>query len=123
MSNRCSTSTCLNGNCPGCKNGVLFCEDPRCFPNCQDCNTNTASNSNWILITVILILLGILLLLAVVVGFGWFTDRKKAMEPKELTVNKHIHTVTPPPIIVSSPTPVVNVNPMSVQTYSQPSGI
>ena len=110
MSNPCAALSCLNGNCPGCKNGTLYCEDPRCYPNCSGCNTKPPSSSNWILITLILILLGILLILALVVGFGWFQDRKKASEPKKVTVNKHIHTMVPPPISVSSPAPVININ-------------
>lgn len=25
---------CLNGNCIGCKDGAVWCQDPRCAPNC-----------------------------------------------------------------------------------------
>ena len=95
-----------NPNGPGCRNGQLYCNDPRCYPNCTNCNTSSGGNSNWVLVTVILILLGILLILAFVIGFGWYKDRKKAGEPKNITVNRHVHTNVPPPIVVQSPAPV-----------------
>lgn len=25
---------CPGGNCPGCQEGEIWCQDPRCFPNC-----------------------------------------------------------------------------------------
>ena len=74
MSSYCLSNLCLNGNCPGCKNGVQFCEDPRCFPNCPNCvtsgptSTSSSVNNSWgwwvylIIIIVILILLVFLFL-------------------------------------------------------------
>ena len=103
MSNPCAASTCLNGNCSGCKNGVLYCEDPRCYPNCSNCNTPVPSNSNWMLVMIILILLGILLIMSFVIGYDLYWSKKKASEPKNLTVNKHVHSINPTPIVVSSP--------------------
>lgn len=110
MSNPCIASTCLNGNCPGCKGSQPFCNDPRCFPNCPGCTTSEPNNSNWILVTIILVLMGFLLVLGFIIGYSWYNDRKKASEPKSLTVNKHVHTVNPvvpvatsPSITVSSP--------------------
>lgn len=104
MSNPCLASTCLNGNCPGCRNFVQDCSDPRCFPNCPNCpNSTTSNNSNWHIVTIILVLLAILLVLSFIIGYSWYKDRKKASEPKRVTVNKHMHTVVPPPIVVTSP--------------------
>lgn len=37
MSARCQNSTCEEGNCVGCREGLLWCEDPRCHPNCINC--------------------------------------------------------------------------------------
>jgi hypothetical protein len=34
---RCSAANCLNGNCQGCRNGTIYCNDPRCYPNCPEC--------------------------------------------------------------------------------------
>ena len=109
MTERCQSSDCQSGNCPGCRNSSLFCEDPRCYPNCQGCDTKLPGQSNWWLVVIILVLLGLFLILALAVGFGWFRDRKKAAEPKQLTINKHMHTVVPPSIVVQSPAPTVNV--------------
>jgi hypothetical protein len=104
--NPCDPSVCPGGNCIGCSNGQLNCNDPRCYPNCKNCNTKTSS-SNWIIVTIILVLLGVLLVMAFIVGFDLYKKGKKAAEPKKITVNKHIHTVKQAPIVVSSPPPIV----------------
>lgn len=118
MSTRCTLSTCVNGNCPGCRNGALYCNDPRCYPNCTDCNTST-SNTTWILTLVILILLVILLILGFAVGFGWFKDRKKASEPKNITVHRHVHNNIPAPVVVkSSPPPITIKSTPSISSIS-----
>ena len=140
MSNPCLASTCLNGNCAGCRSGTIWCDDPRCFPNCANC-PNTSSNNNSWLITIILVLLGVLLVIGFIIGYSWYKDRKKASEPKRVTVNKHNHTIVPAPIVVTSvaspapsaPFPVasvvtpvvpvaancgVNVTPSETLTYS-----
>lgn len=108
MSNRCAdTSNCPDGNCEGCKNGEIFPDDPRCYPDCPDAKVTTSSG-NWIIITIILILLGALLVMAFIVGFDWFNKSKKAAEPKNVTVNKHIHNIKQPSIVVSpAPAPMV----------------
>ena len=89
-----------NPNGPGCLNGQVYCNDPRCYPNCSNCSTNTSSG-NWIIITIILILLGVLLVMAFIVGFDWYKKTKKANEPKNITVNKHIHNIKQPDVVVS----------------------
>lgn len=103
MSNPCTASTCLNGNCPGCRNGVQNCFDPRCYPKCPGCNVSTTSNTNWIIIVIILGLLAILLILSFIIGYDWYMKGKKAGEPKNVTINKHVHNVKPPSVVVSSP--------------------
>lgn len=118
MTERCQSSSCAGGNCPGCLNGAVFCEDPRCYPDCQGCDTKPPGQNNGWLVSIILIGLGLLLVLALVVGFGWFNDRKKAAEPKQLTVNKHIHTVTPPSIVVNSPTPQIRSSSVAMSSPS-----
>ncbi len=123
MSNTCN---CPGGNCPpGCINGQLNCMDPRCYPNCPNCN-NKPSSSNWIIITVILVLLGVLLVMAFIVGFDLYKKGKKAAEPKNIIVNKHIHSVKQP-IVISSPrvesvvVPSVPVVPVVPRVVSVPS--
>ena len=107
MSNRCvASSTCPGGNCVGCRNGSLYCNDPRCYPNCSDCG-GSGTNTNRILTLIILILLGVLLVLVFIVGYDWHKSRSKAMEPKNVTVNRHIYTQTSPKFEVPS-TPVLS---------------
>jgi len=104
--NPCNSENCPGGNCVGCLNGQINCMDPRCYPNCKNCNTKTSS-SNWIIVTIILVLLGVLLVMAFIVGFDLYKKGKKAAEPKNITVNKHVHSIKQAPIVVSSPPPVV----------------
>ena len=94
---------CPNGNCPGCRNGQIYCDDPRCYPDCPTCDVTTSSG-NWIIIMIILILLGVLLVMAFIVGYDWYNKTQKANEPKNLTVNKHVHNIKQPPVIITSPT-------------------
>ena len=111
MSNPCIPSTnCINGNCPGCRNGTSYCNDPRCYPNCVNCTTSVPNNNNWIIITIILVLLGVLLVLGFIIGYDWFFARKKASEPKNITINK----VIPPSSIAPPSIPYVSQVPMSV---------
>ena len=110
MSNPCLASTCLNGNCVGCRGGTIWCDDPRCFPNCANCpNTSTSTNNHSWMVTIILVLLAVLLVISFIIGYSWYKDRQRASEPKRVTVNKHLHTVVPPAIVVSSPPPIAPV--------------
>ena len=124
MSNPCLASTCLNGNCAGCRSGTIWCDDPRCFPNCANCPNSGTQNNSW-LVTTILVLLGVLLVIGFIIGYSWYRDRKKASEPKRVTVNKHNHTIVPAPIVVTSvasappvvaPLPVASVVPVVSQS-------
>ena len=131
MSNPCvASSNCINGNCPGCRNGTSYCNDPRCYPNCANCTTSVPNNNNWIIITIILVLLGVLLVLGFIIGYDWFFARKKASEPKNITINKVIppSSIAPPSLAPSSyvsqvpmPVPVSNieVSPSSCGTTSK----
>lgn len=59
--------TCPEGNCPGCKNGQLFCSDPRCSPYCPQCPVDDSHHQAGNL-TFLLIILG----LASVLAIFWF---------------------------------------------------
>ena len=37
MDGICQSNTCHQGNCPGCKDGQIWCDDPRCSPYCIGC--------------------------------------------------------------------------------------
>lgn len=82
MSNRCMSETCLNGNCPGCKNGEKYCEDPRCYPDCPDCSGETKlyclggrTGWDWTLIIIIGVLVLLVLVLFIVMGVRWRSQK------------------------------------------------
>lgn len=37
MGKLCERESCFEGNCPGCKDGQRWCQDPRCEPYCVGC--------------------------------------------------------------------------------------
>lgn len=75
MSSYCSSPSCLNGNCPGCKKGSKYCNDPRCYPDCPDCSGETnleclggRNGWDWTLIIIIGILALLVLILFIVMS-------------------------------------------------------
>ena len=58
-------SECPSGNCPGCKNDVLNCQDKACAPYCRGCqpfdSQGTANLSSFIFIIIILLLVAVFL--------------------------------------------------------------
>lgn len=107
--------TCPGGNCAGCRGGNLYCNDPRCYPNCPNCNTSptttTTTTSSWWLVMIILILAILLLIFLFIMGYDYWNKHKAAMEPKNVIVNKHIHSVKgPPPVVVSQAQPQMIVS-------------
>ena len=66
----CQSPTCQNGNCEGCKNGKTWCNDPRCFPYCRDCQLpkNHETNAN-IVVWLLFSLLGAIFII-LLVGYG-----------------------------------------------------
>ena len=84
MTSRCSINTCINGNCPGCKNGQPFCNDPRCFPNCPDCSEETElefiggrNGWDWTLISIIGVLVLLVLILFIAMRYNWRSSKRK----------------------------------------------
>lgn len=82
MSSYCSSSDCLNGNCPGCRNGSKYCNDPRCYPDCPDCSgetsincTNKRSTWDWILLITVTVLAIVLLILIAWGLYGYSNDQ------------------------------------------------
>jgi hypothetical protein len=62
VENHCQDSvTCPGGNCEGCSNGEIWCQDPRCAPHCKECkapeNHDEAVNYTIFLIIVLLLVL------------------------------------------------------------------
>lgn len=63
----CQRPVCPGGNCIGCKDGKLYCGDPRCHPYCPECTAPpNAELYGGIIIGIILfvfLIIGIALLL------------------------------------------------------------
>lgn len=59
MVNLCQKTTCYQGNCPGCKNGEKWCDDPKCTPYCTSCQPPISNDSvvNVLFATILIILL------------------------------------------------------------------
>ncbi len=105
----CQNTDCQDGNCPGCKNGNLWCDDPRCHPNCEDCPLN--DNTFVTFLIVIFVIFG-LLLLGFIIYAIW-----KGNRPDE--INPHYTLESHPPSSQSIPVSSVNGdNPVSFVSSS-----
>ena len=62
MSNCSDLNLCPNGNCEGCLNGEVWCQDPLCDPYCQNCQIDKEHDaiSFWILAIIFFALLVLL---------------------------------------------------------------
>lgn len=61
--------TCPNGNCEGCKDGVLWCQDPRCQPYCPECSI--PKDHDFAVWTMFLIIVLILIALIAIMLFAY----------------------------------------------------
>lgn len=90
MASRCLSSICVGGNCQGCRNGSVWCDDPRCYPNCPGCTDNSNNNStndkkDWIIALIIGILSLVVLILLVII---WW---KAESQPGNQIITRTIH--------------------------------
>lgn len=80
MSHCSDPVTCPGGNCIGCKNSEIWCQDPRCAPNCpsQGCSIKNSHDQNVnIVITIILISLVAILFIY------WFMYGPELFQPHD----------------------------------------
>lgn len=78
MSSYCLSNLCPGGNCPGCRNGTQYCQDPRCYPNCPNCESpKTSSGWGW---WVYLLIILVILILIVFLFFA-LRSRKPICDP------------------------------------------
>jgi hypothetical protein len=61
---------CPEGNCEGCKNGQIWCQDPRCAPYCSDCQVPIQYDNFVTSVTFSIIFLILLLAFIIFVFFG-----------------------------------------------------
>lgn len=78
MSNCLDDLTCPGGNCVGCKDGKVWCQDPRCQPNCQNCaiDKDHDFNASIVMLVIVLCLIAILFIV-------WFIWGPTLFEPHE----------------------------------------
>lgn len=77
MSNHCTDEVfCPNGNCPGCKNGEVWCQDQRCSPYCKNCSMQKATDYNGNLVVII-----ILIVLVTILFIIWFVYGPSLIQP------------------------------------------
>src|SRR3990167_3410950 len=87
--------TCLNGNCPGCKDGKKYCQDPRCAPNCpgSNCTIDKDHDFNGGAVVIVIVFCLLVILFIVWMSFGplfveYHNDHKRA----GVVVPEHNHT-------------------------------
>ncbi len=107
----CQKSDCLDGNCSGCKNGNLWCDDPRCHPNCEDCPPN---DNTFITFLIIVFVIFGLFLLGFLIYAIWKGNRPDEINHHYL-LERHPH---PNQVILSSS--VGRVNPVNFVSASPP---
>jgi len=78
----CTRQRCLNGKCFGCKNGQTWCDDPKCNPNCPNCQIRDDHdyNAGMVIIVILLCLFTILFIVWFVYGpqlFHQHSDHSK----------------------------------------------
>lgn len=73
--NPCSNNKfCPDGNCTGCKDGQIWCQDPECQPYCAGCAIQEATdfNGSMVVIIILICLIAILFIVWFVYGPGLF---------------------------------------------------
>ena len=92
--NNCTNSmSCPNGDCIGCRNGQVWCQDPRCAPYCPDCGIPSDFDSivNMTIVIILFCLLAILFIVWFVYGpqlFETHSDHERAnvLVPQSTTI-------------------------------------
>lgn len=65
-----NTKTCPNGNCPGCRNGQVWCQDPRCVGSCPDCFYDPDRERTEGLMIMLIVVIMLFVLIIIVVNYG-----------------------------------------------------
>ena len=81
--NPCDNEFCPGGNCVGCKNGEVWCQDPACQPYCATCaiRKGTDTNASMVIIIILICLIAILFIVWFVYGpdlFEQHNDHERA---------------------------------------------
>ena len=94
----CAASNCKNGNCIGCKDGKKWCDDPRCYPYCRDCNLTPSSDGLGYLILLI-IAIGIITIIVLVLANRHYSNQEFVRVP----IKQHIEFPEVHHMVVTTP--------------------
>lgn len=61
---------CPGGNCEGCKDGQIWCQDPQCTPNCSGCQVQLEYDAFVTSVTLSIFFLLLLIAFLIFVFFG-----------------------------------------------------
>jgi len=74
MVSHCEGSMCPAGNCVGCKDSKVWCDDPRCTPYCAECNP-PEDIKRWVIALLCLVVLaGLMMILLTIIIHGGDDD-------------------------------------------------
>lgn len=62
--------TCPGGNCPGCKNGQIWCQDTRCLGYCTNCLPDETTDRFGYSILFVIIIVLLLILFTIWITYG-----------------------------------------------------
>ena len=72
MGKVCDRSTCYQGNCPGCKDGQRWCDDPQCAPYCTGC---LPPKGNFEMVNMLMASFLVILLLGIFISLYFYGPR------------------------------------------------
>jgi len=95
MATHCSdTVTCPGGNCVGCSNGAIWCQDPRCIPNCPSSSCvypdDHDFNGNMVVILILICLMTILFIIWFMYGPQLFTHNNDHYRANVIVPNEYL---------------------------------
>ncbi len=70
--NRCNPNNpfCPSGNCTGCKDGIKWCNDPRCAPFCSECYIEGTQSTDHVISVVLYVFIAVTLALILFIVYG-----------------------------------------------------
>ncbi len=77
--NPCRGLACPNGNCIGCRDGHIWCQDPRCSPHCRGCETPRHTTLFTIALFIIIIV-GVIAICAIIMVY-WKSTHPATLHP------------------------------------------
>jgi hypothetical protein len=74
MNSHCVKPSCKDGNCVGCKNGEVWCNDPRCHPYCRECHLTQNSDTVGYFFLLIFVI-GIIMIIILIAAYKYYQNQ------------------------------------------------